>query len=293
MRRIQKQKPTNLEIKKERKRISNSIDIDRKNLQVLSKKVKEFKGTVKKQDEFLAEKEKAIETLDKFIETRTEKIESLNDKISERKGKLENQAKGLTEIERDRAKAVEKTEKEVERVIQERRGETRELGKKLAASYELLKEAKSERKALLRESKDLTLSVKGQKKELKFLEGQIPEKRIEVGKLLEEVIELKSAKKELKEFPEKVKAKDKELLGIRRKITEAQWDLEKLEKDKKNKLRVFEEKEEALKKRKESLVEISLHLEEKEKRIKTLGNTLQKHLKKQGITHIDVFEEIE
>ena len=288
-RRIEEKKPTNIQIKAERKQISDSINIDKKNQELLLKEIKEFEGVVKEQREVLATGEIEIEKMNGLIETRKKYIKGCDDIISNKRKELKELTEGLIEVKKKADGMIEDAEKEIERKIQERVGEAKQLTEEIEALMENVKTLTVEKGKLNEDIKDLSNNFIIAREELASLQGQLDEKNVELGRIRTEILELTPVKKELEELKELKKTTEQMLLVIQQKAEEAQKELDKIEKEREKRTMDLNKKEEQLRIKQESLSQLSSQLEAKEKRVMSLGATLQKHFDKQQIP-IKVFE---
>lgn len=288
-RRIEEKKLTNAQIKKERKKISDSINIDKKNRESLLKEIKEFEPTVKEQREVLAAGKIKIGELNKVIGEIERGSKIYENTISNKRKELKELTAGLVEVKKKADEMIYNAEAEIEKKIQDRAGEIKQLKEEIETLGENINTLTVEKEKLNEDIKDFSNNFITAKKELASIQEQIDEKKTKLGTIQTEILGLTPAKKELALLVENKKGVENNLSAIMDETKLAQAKLDKVEKERKKRTMDLDEREDQLKIKQGNLVQLASQLEAKEKRVMRLGATLQKHFDKQQIP-IKVFE---
>jgi len=307
-RRSEEKKPTNVAIKKERKKISDSISIDKQNRASLLKEIKDYEPTVKGQRKILAATNAEIQDSLRVLGQMKVKIDQLDKEISDKTHQADIITGRLKKVEAVSNGMIEDAKKEIERIKQENAGEIDKLTSEVNALTEKIRILTSNKEELEKGLSALEITISNARNNLAVLEKQIQEKKEELEKLNLEGIEtakktlsdlgqnitdLKGRKNEMEqnlaEIEVNIREEGKKLEAIRATAKATSDGLNKKEEALKATSDGLNKKEEALKATSDGLNKKEEDLAAKEKKILTLGNTLQKHLDKQNIP-IKVFE---
>lgn len=278
---------------KDRKRISDSINIDKLEIEDLQKQLKSFSVQIEEKSNLLKKTIIDLKINEELIKKQHSDIDKLNVEFTEVNNKVFERKK---ELELEKQKMLEDYNKKLNDLIRETDFRLKEVNELSSKIFDLDVEKqnlgeKIESIILEQSKKEVSFNetifaktnfIKELDKEIEQRESRLTSINSEIansGKIIIEIEKESNKLLDLRNLEE----------SLKQKLIEIQGRFDNLDNEVKTRMKGLDDREKTLENREKNATELEKTLKNQEKRIMTIGNTLQKHLDKQNIP-IKIFE---
>jgi len=280
---------SNAKIKIAQGSITNAINLSKTELEDIIGRIKSADSVLKYTENQIKDCRVEIKRLESIIGEKNAIIDTLKKSIGNLSGK-ENSEKIAIK------KAIDVIKKKSESDILAIQSKIHNFADKMRSDEALVRKLSGavaqlgERKDFLDEKiADCDLELDSKQKKLDKIQLDIVAGESILAKTKKYKSDLETIKKEVASFSRQRDDLENQIIIRKDDILKLDRCVKELSEDIAHKAEVFSKKEGVLIKRENDLDEYEISLNEKNARIETLGNTLQKHLNKQGMGHIKVF----
>lgn len=278
-------------LKAEREKIQSNINAGKEQVGELNKEIKELQKTVDAKQALLDSVEKDLRALILAKGKKEDDLRELGDQISKEKQGLAEVQEELSGVAGNLEAKLKKAEAELQKKIGEGQAKLVGLNRQKSLLEEIIRKEEKKRDGFVQEEGNLSVLIDDKKEKVALIEGAIAEGEKTLSGIESRIGELSSVKEELEAAKEEEIAVKQNVLSVRAEIKEARRQLTDLNETKKRALAGVEKREKDVSKREEANKKKGVDLKALEKRIKVMGNTLQKHFDTHDMKHIRVFEE--
>ena len=283
------QKQTSPKLKEERKRISDSINIEKRNLEDLKKEIKMADKILEERQGFLLLKQQELYKIEKDIKSKINDEAKISVDLVYKKEEFKKQIREA-EIEEQRTRQeIEKIKQEQAQSEKERKEAVEDKNKELEGLEANLEGLKERERELMGKCEGSEEEIKEYQERLDGLIVRVQEKEKEENVLNETIEELIPQAEKVKQLKEEEKQLRQSILVCQGEVEQTRRELAGVVKEKEARLTEVIKRESAVEKREEQMKITGEQLKGQKKRIEVMGNTLQKHLDRYGMKHIKVF----
>lgn len=280
MRRRIQQKISSPLKQEERKKVSDSLNIDKKNLENLQSKIELNKKDLKEGDKLLLLQKTETNKAQETIQKRIKEVSLLDKQILEKKKALKDLNTEFEKVDIGKYSHLAEIHKDTVAIEEDGKKKVEVLDKEVSVLEEKKTKANEELKIIKDEAENASVDLQKKKKEVKPFDKIIEDKTEEIRLLDKKIVELEPEGKKVDELKEIKDGLDQDINSLKQGIKSANVELEVLANKKKKRMAGVVKKEAVIQKKEEALESRIIEVAVKEEHVKKLGGTLQKYFDK-------------